>query len=175
MMCAETGCGGTVVGGHCDVCGHAPETVAPQTQSTRTAPSDFADRSVRTARSAIVPICQCTRPPRGRDRCDTARAEEAIQPPRYWPTRRFLRRAGSAATPNATSLSGVHGTASPDPQRASAPCVARDTRSFPSYPAGNWLAGSTKCRGALHTAVSAGSIWRSTATCTTAGWYSRAC
>ena len=55
MTCAENGCDGTVVAGHCDVCGHAPETVAPQTQSTRTAPSDFADRLARTTRSGSSP------------------------------------------------------------------------------------------------------------------------
>ena len=55
MMCAEPGCGGTVVGGHCDICGTAPEIVAPQTLSTTTARSDFSDPSVRTARSASSP------------------------------------------------------------------------------------------------------------------------
>jgi len=53
MKCAEPGCGGTIVGGYCDVCGTAPEPDAPQSVST--APSHSAPSvrtaSVRTART----------------------------------------------------------------------------------------------------------------------------
>jgi serine/threonine-protein kinase PknG len=54
MRCAETGCGGTVVDGYCDVCGTAPAPAAPQAVSVSTArhsaPS-VRTASVRTART----------------------------------------------------------------------------------------------------------------------------
>ena len=54
MTCAEPGCGGTVVGGYCDVCGTAPATSAPEPPSTARAepPSTARAESSPSARSA---------------------------------------------------------------------------------------------------------------------------
>jgi serine/threonine-protein kinase PknG len=49
MTCAEPGCGGTVVGGYCDVCGTAPATGAQEPAAT--ARSGSTAPSVRTART----------------------------------------------------------------------------------------------------------------------------
>ncbi|KAA0080533.1 serine/threonine protein kinase [Mycolicibacterium sp. P9-64] len=62
MTCAEPGCGGTVVGGYCDVCGTAPATAAPEppataraeSPSTARAESSPSARSARSARSGSV-------------------------------------------------------------------------------------------------------------------------
>ena len=78
-------------------------------------------------------------------------------------------RRGTAATPNATSPSGGRATVSPGSPRASARSAAPDTRSSPSWLPATWSAASTRCRAASPTAASAGSTWRSTATCTTVG------
>jgi serine/threonine-protein kinase PknG len=54
MTCAEPGCGGTVVGGYCDVCGTAPATSAPEPPATARAepPSTARAESSPSARSA---------------------------------------------------------------------------------------------------------------------------
>ena len=62
MTCAEPGCGGTVVGGYCDVCGTAPAAAAPEPPataraepaSTARAESSPSARSARSARSGSV-------------------------------------------------------------------------------------------------------------------------
>jgi serine/threonine-protein kinase PknG len=51
MTCAEPGCGGTIVGGYCDVCGTAPATGAPEPPATARAESSPSARSARTGRS----------------------------------------------------------------------------------------------------------------------------
>ena len=71
----------------------------------------------------------------------------AIPPPRSWPIRRCRRGGGSAATPTATSPSGVGATDSRDVRRASAPSAARDTRSFPSFLAVTCVGGQYEVQG----------------------------
>jgi serine/threonine-protein kinase PknG len=51
MKCAEPGCGGTVVGGYCDVCGTAPATGVQEPAATAAARSGPTAGSARTART----------------------------------------------------------------------------------------------------------------------------
>ena len=172
MTCAEPGCGGTVVDGYCDVCGTAPATAAPQQPRLD---RDGGERVCHVRRRAPR---RCERPAPVRRRSAAARGRlgagivaipripkgdpvAAIltdpQVPEAQPVLRQPRMQQAGRT--------WHGTDSPDAPRASAPSAVRDTRSFPSFLAATSSAGSTKCRDASRTAASAGSTWRSTATC----------
>ena len=179
MRCAEPGCGGTVVDGYCDVCGTAPAPAA-----TAKAGHERRPPSTPTAR----PLRQCERLAPGRRRSASARGRlgagivEIPRIPKGDPAAAILT---DPQVPEGSRFCGnpecnkpvgrARGRTARVAPRASAPSAAPDTRLFPSFLAAISSADSTKCRAALRMAASAGSTWRSTATCTTAGWCSRAC
>ena len=174
MTCLETGCGGTVVDGYCDVCGTAP---APREGRADVDGSDgVGTASLRADRRDTGPVPRPRAPvddsARASSRCRRFRRGNPAtailtdpQVPENQPILRQLRLQQTCRTRTRRRTRAPRGLLHPVRHAV--------TRSFPSFLAAISSVGSTRCRAASPTAGSAGSTWRSTATCTTAWWSSR--